>query len=270
MHSFLGVPLKMKGHAIGALYLADKEGEGGFTEDDQELVSLLASQAAVAIENARLYQEAMAVAAMEERERIAHDLHDNIIQSLYAVGLSLERAARRLEREPEEARRRIGQAIEEINGIMRDIRNYIFGLGTADVEGTDLNAALQQVLREFEVNSLAAARLDMDPNLPELSVQARAHLLQFVREALSNVLKHASAGQVRVSILREGAEMVASVSDDGKGFDPDQAGPSKGYGLRNMAERAKAFGGSFHLSSHPGLGTTVTLRLPLDSVTGLR
>jgi len=153
---------------------------------------------------------------------------------------------------------------------MRDIRNYIFGLGTADVEGTDLNAALQQVLREFEVNSLAAARLDMDPNLPELSVQARAHLLQFVREALSNVLKHASAGQVRVSILREGAEMVASVSDDGKGFDPDQAGPSKGYGLRNMAERAKAFGGSFHLSSNPGLGTTVTLRLPLDSVTGLR
>ncbi len=267
MRSFLGVPLKMKGTVIGALYLADKEAEGHFTDEDEELVSLLASQAAVAIENARLYQEAMAVAAMEERERIAHDLHDNIIQSLYAVGLSLERAERRLEREPQEARRRIVQAIEEINGIMRDIRNYIFGLGASDAEGADLSTALQQIVKEFEVNSLAAGHLEVGPELPELSLSARAHLLQFVREALSNVLKHASAKQVWVSVGRCGNELVATVQDDGVGFEPERLGQARGYGLRNLAERARSLRGSFHVESAPGAGTVVLLRFPVDPVT---
>ncbi len=269
IRSFLGVPLKMKGATIGALYLAEKIGAEEFTVDDQELVSLLASQAAVAIENAKLYQEAMAVAAMKERERIAHDLHDSIIQSLYAVGLSLERAMRRLEREPEEAQRRIAASIEEINAVMRDIRNYIFGLGSADSDDLDLSTALHRVLREFEVNSLATAHLDMAQDLPELSLEARSRVIHFVREALANVLKHASATQVWISMSTEAGWLTVKVRDNGRGFDTSSTTKSRGYGLRSMAERAKASKGMLRIDSSLGSGTEVTLQLPMEHVIGI-
>src|SRR3990172_1648976 len=160
MKTFLGVPIVSRNVVIGNLYLTDKHGGEEFTQQDEDAVVMLAAQAAIAIENARLYEQEQALAILEERERIAQDLHDGIIQSLYAIGLNLEHILERAGGITEEASGRLTRAIDGLNGVIWDVRNYIFGLEKR--EGQSLKQGLVNMAREFRVNTLIDADVTVE------------------------------------------------------------------------------------------------------------
>src|ERR1035437_2662991 len=154
MHSLLGVPIGAKGRSIGRLYLTNKLPHGDFTADDERLVEMFALHAGIAIENARLHEQVQRLAIVEERERIGRDLHDGIIQSIYAVGLSLEDVPDLMTEEPEEATARVERAIDSLDQSIRDIRNFIFGLRPELLEQAGLVGGLAALADEFRVNSM--------------------------------------------------------------------------------------------------------------------
>ncbi len=260
MKSLLGIPIRSKGKIIGALYLTDKvEGEE-FTLADQDALETLAAQSAVAIENARLYAQLRSLTKLQERERIAMDLHDGVIQSLYAVGLSLEGSAEVVREAPEEDARKIARAVDELNDVIKDIRNYIFDLRPEPTGAKGIRGALEEVVKACRVNSLIEAKLVAEEveGLGQEEVVQLAHIAQ---EALANVMKHARASQATVRLSVVGSRLLLSVRDNGTGFDPRVGETGGGQGLRNMAERARALGGTMRITSGPD-GTEVTAEIP--------
>ncbi len=159
MHRFLGVPVTVKGRPIGDLYLTDKRGDVEFTEEDQRIVETFALHAGIAIDNARLHEQVQRLAVVEERERIGRDLHDGIIQSIYAVGLSLEDVPELMDEDPDDAKARVDRAIEALDKTIRDIRNFIFGLRPELLQGMALAAGLAALVEEFRVNTMVDAEV---------------------------------------------------------------------------------------------------------------
>ncbi len=264
MGSFLGVPIRSRGKLLGNLYLTDKAGADEFSEQDEKIIETLAGYAAVAIENARLYQQVQRLAVLEERDRIGMDLHDGIIQSIYAVGLTLEHVAYLLDEEPSAARERLEEAIKGLNFIIKDIRNYILDLRPERFEGTDLSMALDKLAREFQANTLASVQVSYDrtlnSRLDERTAVAAFHIIQ---EALANAAKHAAATHLDVSVVLRKGEVVLDVRDNGRGFALEDTTERLGHGLSNMQLRARSIGGRLEVVSEPGRGTAVTAYLPL-------
>jgi signal transduction histidine kinase len=266
MHSFLGVPVTVRNRPIGNLYLADKEadteGAREFSADDQRLAELFALHAGIAIENARLHEAVQKLAVIEERDRIGKDLHDGIIQSIYAVTLSLEDVQELTRDEPAEAMARVDRAIDALHDTIRDLRNFIFGLRPELVERTDLTGLLAALAEQVRQDSL----IDVEVRLPEspidLPAHARAELLQIAREALSNVARHSHGTRAELGIRAAGDEIVLAVSDNGRGFEGAMTEPNKHYGLANMRDRAVALGGSLQLDTAIGAGTRIIVRIP--------
>jgi len=267
MTSFLGVPITLKGRPIGNFYLTDKVGAREFSEADQRLVEMFALHAAIAIENARLHDRVRRLAIMDERERIGKDLHDGIIQSLYAVGLSLEDVPELMADDPAEAAARVDRAIEALNSTIRDIRNFIFGLRPELLEEADLAASISSLADEFRLNTLIDVELDLEAAPPDIRAEARLQLLQIAREALSNIARHAKASRASVGISVEGPVVRLVVADNGRGFDPNLPRDAGHQGLRNMADRAAELGGELVIESAPGAGTRIIVRLPLAALT---
>ncbi len=265
MTTFLGVPVRAWGRVFGNLYLTEKAGAAQFDEADEETVMVLATQAGVAIENARLYAEAVhtqdelrRLEVMEERERIAQELHDGVIQSLFAVGMGLQGAAAMAG--DEEMSRRIESAVEEIDRAIRDLRNYIFGLRPGILADRQLGQAIDQLAREFSQHSELVIVADIDEDLASELASKAADLVQLVREALSNVVRHAGASTCRVTFRRDPEGTLVEIDDDGTGFDP--LAPVTGMGLANLRERAARLGGRLELTSSAGHGTTVRAIIP--------
>jgi signal transduction histidine kinase len=264
MHSFLGVPVAVKGHPVGNLYLTDKGGGSAeFSEQDQRLVETFALHAGIAIENARLHEQVQRLAVVEERERIGKDLHDGIIQSIYAVALGLEDVPELIDEDREEAVGRIDRAIDALNVAIRDIRNFIFGLRPELLESADLVAGLSTLVDEFRVNTMIDVELSVYLGAADLPLDARAQVLHITREALSNAARHSGATHVDVSIDSEGGQLVLTVADNGRGFDPGSVGGAGHFGLPNIAARATAVGGELALESAPGSGTRIIVRIPI-------
>jgi signal transduction histidine kinase len=271
MRSFLGAPVKARGRVFGNVYLTEKQDAEGFDGDDERALVVLAAQAGVAIENARLYEEASdrarrleeltrqldRLAVLEDRERIAKELHDGAIQALFAVGMGLQGAAT-LARDPELAGR-IEGAVEELDRVIRDLRNYIFGLRPGILADRQLDQALRRLVEEFAERSGVVAVAEVDPEAASVLAGSAGDVVQLAREALSNVSRHAAA-TCRVSLRQVEGGVVLEVDDDGRGFDPDQA--SAGHGLPNLRERAAAVGGRAEIASAPGEGTTVRVTIP--------
>jgi two-component system, NarL family, sensor histidine kinase DevS len=271
MHSFLGVPIRSKGKVIGNLYMTNKMKGAGieaglvfFTELDQQVLEMFATQAAIAIENAQLYRQTQQLAVLKERERFGMDLHDGIIQSVYAVGLMLEDSLHRIGDEPSEAKNRIERAIHELNDVIRDIRNYILDLRPLRFQGRDLRRGLEELTRGLRANTLLNVSLHMDSmDVSQLSAEQTVEILHIVQETLTNVRKHARANNVDISLGREGADLWLRIKDDGIGFGDARAVESTGHGLKNMRERAMALHGEIHFERNGQRGTVVLLRLPL-------
>jgi signal transduction histidine kinase len=259
MASFLGAPIVVRGEVFGDIYLTEKQGASEFEEQDEQALLVLAAQAGVAIENAHLYQEIHRLAVLEDRERIAKELHDGVIQALFAVGMGLQGTS--MMAEDAELGRRIDQAIGEIDRVIRDLRNYIFGLRPGILADRGFDQALRHLAEEFEGRSGVVTVADVDTTVAsELGAYA-GDLVQLAREALSNVGRHAAATTCRLSLYRDGGKAVLEIDDDGKGFDP--ASTRRGEGLANLEERAAALGGTASIQSGAGRGTTVRIVLPL-------
>lgn len=259
MTSFLGVPVIARGRVYGNLYLTSKRGDGEFDAEDEEALVILAAQAGIAVENARLYEEVEQLVVLRDRERIAKELHDGVIQALFAVGMGLQGATMRSH--DEELSKRVEDAVAEIDRVIRDLRNYIFGLRPGILADRQLDAALRALVEEFHARSGIVTIVEIDETVAsELSSMA-ADLVQLAREALSNVGRHSSAATCRVSLLRRDGVAVLEVDDDGTGFDITTA--RRGEGLTNLEQRAGALGGTASFESVPAQGTTVRIELPL-------
>ena len=265
MTSLLGARIIGRGTVFGNIYLTDKQGAEMFDEEDERVLVVLATQAAIAVENARLYDETerrgrelQRLQVFEERERIAKELHDGVIQSLFAVGMSLQGLASS-SADPETARR-LEAAVEDVDFAIRDLRNYIFGLRPGILADRQLDQALKELVTEFEARSGVVTVVDVDGEAASSLASSAGEVVQLAREALSNVSRHAEATTCRVS-LRRGAEgIVLEIDDDGRGFDVGATNP--GMGLRNLRDRVETLGGKLEIQSTPGEGTTVRATLP--------
>jgi signal transduction histidine kinase len=259
MTSFLGAPIVVRGEVFGDIYLTEKRGAQEFEERDEQDVLVLAAQAGVAIENARLYQGVHRLAVLEDRERIAKELHDGVIQALFAVGMGLQGTA--LMSSDQELAQRLEGAVAEIDRVIRDIRNYIFGLRPGILADRQLDEALRHLGEEFQQKTEVITVVDVDPTVASELTSAAADILQLTREALSNVGRHAQAATCRVSLYRSDDRLMLEVDDDGQGFDPETS--RRGDGLTNLDARVRALGGTFSIESAPGKGTTIKVALSL-------
>lgn len=260
MRSFLGVPIIGVGESLGNLYLTEKIDADEFSESDQHIVELLASHAAIAIQNANLYEQVERLAVLEERTRIGMDLHDGVIQSIYAVGLTLESVRFTLPPDSEEATMLLDTAVAGLNDAIRDIRNFILDLRPRRFRG-DLNQGLAQLVREFQANTMIPVQLTISAEVDDLSTSLARALFLTTQEGLANIARHARAKQVLLQLMRSETAVSLTISDDGQGFDMHDETRQVGHGLANMQARAESLGGLFRLKSAPGQGTTITLRI---------
>jgi signal transduction histidine kinase len=262
MHSFLGVPVTVKGASVGNLYLTDKIDAIEFSEDDQALVEMFALHAGIAIENARLHEQVQRLVIIEERERIAKDLHDGIIQSIYAVGLSLEDLPELIDEDAAEARARIDRAIDALHVTIRDIRNFIMGLRPELLDQRDLVGSLQALAEEVRLNSMVEVETAIDrAAAAAVPDHARAPIFHITREALSNVARHSHATRASVVLLGEGGSVRLEINDNGVGFELGQERTATHQGLANMAARAARHGGQLSIESALGAGTRIIVKL---------
>jgi len=252
------VPLRTQGRATGTLMVANLKGRRQFDPETIRLVETFANQASVAMEYVRAQADVQRVGLMEERERIAKELHDGIIQSLFAVGMNLQGTAL-ISGSPETAAR-LERAVGELDNVIRDLRNYIFGLRPGILADRQLDQALRTLGEEVQAPGLEVA-VEVDVDLAA-NLSGRSHeIVQLTREALSNVARHANATRSVVTLVRAGRGAVLTIEDDGSGFDPRR--DSDGNGLRNMRERVSALGGRLRISSKRGRGTSLQFTFPV-------
>ncbi|HEY7589940.1 MAG TPA: GAF domain-containing sensor histidine kinase [Candidatus Limnocylindrales bacterium] len=270
MRTLLGVPVTVKSGTIGNLYLTDKEAGAEFSEEDQHLVELFALHAGIAIENARLHGASQRLAVVEERDRIGRDLHDGIIQSIYAVSLSLEDLHEIAAEEPDVARARIDAAIDALHGTIRDLRTFIFGLRTELVDRTDVAGLVAALVAAVRANAVAEIDVELEALPTEPPPHVRAEIVQIAREALSNVVRHARASRVTVALHAEGEQILLTIADNGRGFDPSAGAAEQHYGLANMRDRAVALGGTFAVETAPASGTRIIVSVPTAGFAGDR
>jgi signal transduction histidine kinase len=262
MTSFLGVPISLRGVTLGRLYLTNKEKAAEFSIDDQTLVESFALHAGIAMENARLHEQLQRLAVVDERERISKDLHDGIIQNLYAVGLSLEDVADELETTDSDTASRVGRAIDSIHLSIQDIRNFIFGLRPELLEHASLVEGLAVLVDEHRHNSIVELELQAASDMGQPDPTVTSHVLAIASEALSNVVRHSRATRAVVVVEGGGDGWDVVIEDNGDGFEPSNTARMGHQGLANIRDRARRIGGDVTIASQPGQGTRVTIHVP--------
>ncbi len=264
MKSLLGVPVLSRGRVIGNLYLTDKQGQEAFDERDEEIVRLLATQAAAAIETGRLQDQLESLARLQERERIAMDLHDGVIQTVYAVALHLEDATERLSDAPDDARPILERSIDNLHQVIKDIRSYIFDLRAQVSEVDDLPAALRELAETLRVNTLMNVQAEIgNPLTGSLEQEQALALFHIAQEALNNVSKHSQAKSVAIRLMAADSRVSLEVEDYGRGFEMGTGRSAEKHGIRNIRDRARAMGADLFIDSELGRGTLVRVELPL-------
>lgn len=256
METFLGVPVATSDDVFGNLYLTEKP--GGFTEEDEVMVGALAAIAGAAVETTRLRSRLARLAVIEDRERIGRDLHDSIIQDLFATGLELQGLATVIG--DDDVSDSLHAAVDRIDGTIESLRRIVADLGRRGERSRfeeELRAHTAQLARAYEV----AVFVSVDPPDLDLESDLAGEVMPLVGEAVSNALRHSGTGvvDVRAELLAE--RLVLSVVDQGKGFDPGAV--ERGMGLDNLESRARSLGGEVSLRSVVGAGTVVEVVLPL-------
>ena len=265
-HQVILLPLTGRRGVLGVLTVASSSSDP-LDELEMQFLSTISSWVGTVIENVRLNLQQRRLAVLEERERIGMDLHDGIIQSIYAVGLTLEHARLLMNEAPDQAHQRIEQAIGDLNSTIRDIRAYILDLRPRQLHEEDLMQGLARLVKEFHTNTLVDVHLDGpqegQTKLPEAPATALFHICQ---EALANVAKHARAKHVEVVLWSTPDRVLLEVSDDGRGFDQAKVRLSLGHGLSNMQTRAHNVGGDVEITAEPSSGTTILAWVPAPEI----
>lgn len=265
MSSFLGVPIVAGDTVVGNLYLTNKQNAESFTEKDELLVQMLAAHAAIAIQNARLYEQNERLAVLEERNRIGMDLHDGVIQSIYAVGLTLSSARMGLPDELSDVDGLLETAVSQLNHAIQDIRNFIMDLRPRHFRG-NLEEGIAQLVREFQANTIIPVTLKLsglDERSTPLPYSVGRTLFLTAQEALANVARHARATAVTLTLTVDSERIKLIVADNGVGIAVEAQSSTVGHGLSNMKTRAQELGGSCILETGLGGGTAVSITLPL-------
>jgi signal transduction histidine kinase len=259
MRSFLGVPIVARDGVIGAFYLTEKVALPRFTADDQELIEVLAAHAAIAITNARLYEQSRELSTLAERNRLALDLHDAVSQKLFGLVYSAEAAATLLDRDTAEAREQLGRLQRLAQEALDELRALIFELRPPDLERDGLCGALRKHVELLRRQQPVPIGLDVDQDVPR-HAHRDGEVLRIAQEALQNALRHGAATRISVRLRALDGRLRLEVEDDGIGFDPD-AGDlrSTRLGLTSMEERAERLGGRLDIRSSAGAGTTIRL-----------
>jgi signal transduction histidine kinase len=258
MTSFLGVPIKVRDEVYGNLYLTDKVGWSEFALDDVALVEALALAAGIAIENARLHQQVQVVAVHEDRDRLARDLHDTVIQRLFGVGLSLQSMAGRAS---DDTAKRLGAAVAEIDQVIHQVRSTIYELGmTGQSRGIRDNVIT--LVRELDTIVGFEVQVSLEgPVDASISDQVAEHLLATVRESVTNIGRHANATQALVHLVVEGDQCRLTISDNGVGIGSSE--PGRGLGLTNLRRRAEKLNGTFSIEEAENGGTSLVWQVPV-------
>ncbi len=260
MSSFLGVPVMVHGQVFGNLYLCDKIGGEPFSETDEELCVALATAAGVAIDNARLHSRVANLVLFEERDRIARDLHDTVIQRLFAIGLSLQGAASMSMNT--DVRDRLEGAVDDLDTTVREIRTAIFELHSTRLAESSLRRSATDLVAESSRSLGFEPSIRFEGPLDEVEPALAEHALAVQREALSNVARHAHASTTEVEITLRDRWLSVTVADDGIG---PGAGGNGGRGMVNMKERARDLGGDLDLSAGAAGGSVLTWRVPIST-----
>lgn len=262
LKDFLGMPILAEDEIVGAIYLANKEQPGGFDTDDEELLRVFAGHAAIALTNARLYERNRELSVVEERHRLARDLHDAVSQKLFSLRLTASAAAALLDKDAERARGELGRVQDLASEALGELRSVIWELRPADLRDDGLVAVLKQHVRVLD--RIHEPHVEWrTPCVPRLDEERAGLVVRIAQEALHNALRHADPTHVVVTLSCMDHGAALDVVDDGRGFDVAAVeSSSRQLGLGSMRERAESAGGILTIESRPGKGTKVRLELP--------
>ncbi|HEX6305442.1 MAG TPA: PAS domain S-box protein [Anaerolineales bacterium] len=257
VQSWMWVPLAIKGRVIGAIGVAHAE-RNYFTAHHADLALTVANQAAITLVNAELYENAQTLAALQERQRLARNLHDAVNQSLFSAGLIAEVLPRLWERDPEEGRQSLEDLRRLTRGAQADMRLLLAELRPSTLTDAELGDLLRLLGNALagRTNIPISVTVTGEGNLP---ADVKVALYRLCQEGLNNIAKHAGASQVDIQLQCEMGAVELRILDDGRGFDPEQTPPGH-YGLSMMRERATAMGATLSITSQPGHGTEIVIR----------
>jgi len=260
--SWMSAPLVFRERSIGVFALAHPDVDY-YSTARVELTMAFANQAAVAIENARLYEQARQLAALEERQKLARELHDSVSQALYGIVLGARTARTQLERDPAQATQPLDYILSLSEAALAEMRALIFELRPESLQTDGLVTALSRLGSALAARQQLEVRMDACDE-PDVSFEVKESLYRIAQEAMNNIVKHADARHVQVNLSQEHGQLLLLISDDGSGFDMTHRFPGH-LGLRSMKERAEKTGGTFEIESAPDSGATIRVRYPISS-----
>lgn len=259
MQSLLGVPIQMGDQLFGVLYLCDRIDGKPFTDEDQQAIEMMAGYAALTISGAMANQQQSRLKVLEERERIGMELHDGVIQSLYALGMQLDLLRMGDDLQPDQLKPMIGG----LDSVIGDIRTYIMQLRTTENIKT-IRDCMTDLTQKLNMSDSVDIQINAAEGYPPFPPATFEGICLIVTEALSNAVRHAQASQITISADIADSHFRVAVVDDGKGFDFSNI-ESTGLGLNNMHKRARIYGGAVKVDSTVDSGTTLTITIPIKS-----
>jgi signal transduction histidine kinase len=256
--SAIMMPVRTTAGGGGLLVLANGPGKAVLGDTELEVLGRISRRAAVAIEYRRAHDQVQRVAVLDDRARIARDLHDGIIQSLFAASMILNQV-RELQHPPHITRAQLVRLERLIGSSIDDLRRYVRDLTPPALLDSDLGSVVRQLVRDFQARTGIRCRVSLEPGALATVQGGAVDIVQIIRESLSNIARHASASSCAIKLRRDGERTTLEVRDDGRGLD---RGQRRGFGLKNIVSRARFLGGEAAVTGEPGAGTVVRVILP--------